>query len=82
MRENKEDICRQLFEAIRRTRAGDDVVGLRYVKEGYEEHVYVDFIDNPGGEKNQCLNGLRNSDDKGCPEQYRYRVGGAYAGLF
>ena len=37
MRENKEDICRQLFEAIRRTRAGDDVVGLRYVKEGYEE---------------------------------------------
>lgn len=64
MRENKEDICRQLFEAIRRTRAGDDVVGLRYVKEGHGEHVYVDFIDNPGGD--QCLDGLRDSNDQRC----------------
>lgn len=49
MPENKQDILNQLWEAIRRTRAGDDVTGLRY--DGKNEMVLVDFIDNPGGRK-------------------------------
>lgn len=45
----KQEVCDLLLEAIRRTRAGEDVTALRYVKEEYSETVHVDFESGKDG---------------------------------
>ena len=45
--ENKQLICDLLLDAIRQTRAGDDVTALRYIAE--EEAVHADFESGKDG---------------------------------
>ena len=45
--ENKQLICDLLLDAIRQTRAGDDVIALRFI--GEEETVHVDFESGKDG---------------------------------
>ena len=45
--ENKQLICDLLLDAIRQTRAGDDVSALRFIEE--EEAVHVDFESGKDG---------------------------------
>lgn len=49
--ESKQNICDLLFEAIRRTNAGEDLTALKYVKDGDMEFVYADFIDAPAARR-------------------------------
>ena len=45
--ENKQLICDLLLDAIRQTRAGDDITALRFIEE--EETVHVDFESGKDG---------------------------------
>ncbi len=39
--EDKREICKKLYELLRLTRAGDDLVSINYVKEDQEEFADV-----------------------------------------
>ena len=45
----KQAICDLLLQTIQKTSAGDDVVALRYVREGEDEKVHVDFESGKDG---------------------------------
>ena len=52
MPENKQDICNQLCESLRRTREWDDITGLKYIEESSDvQYVYIDFKDHPAARR-------------------------------